>query len=424
MNRLFCFLIAGAALALPAVAVSLDEVPATVDDGIQLFLHNDLGGAMTALTAVTAAEPGNARAQAWLAETLRRQGNLDGARAAADAALAADSCQALAHTVIAELLFPIRPGASPDPENHEKALRRFLKAAECDPGDGNPWLSIWVEALRRGDRDLEQRALQRLHDTGFFTPTALAFTRWLFGSLPRGAVILTNGDMDTYPMAMLQAMEGFRTDVAVVNYSLLNLDWYARLVSDRYGLPLPRKMPEVHHDAEGNLVLKARQFVTYWLENPDRLKRPFTMAVTVPEMRFTPEYPSHLQLAGGFYRYLPEAAPEPVDASLVEQGVFALDPRQFSGPTVSAQDRSPIRRAGNDRLLDNVAAAALQRGMMAYTAKDYDTAKKMALWAESFDAATPAALPEIMAQTIQVLKAGKPPEGEGSGTSGTPPGGN
>jgi hypothetical protein len=57
--------------------------------------------------------------------------------------------------------------------------------------------------------------------------------------------------------------------------------------------------------------------------------------------------------------------------------------------------------------------------MMAYTGGDYDTARRMALWAESFDAATPGSLPEVMAQTLQVLKAGKPPE---TGTGGEPEG--
>lgn len=419
MNRTYSFLLAAATLLLPAAAFA--DTPA-LDAGVRLFLDNDLEGAKGALTAVVEADPQNADAQAWLAETLRRQGNLDGAQAAAEAAIAADSCQALAHTVIAELLFPIRAGVAPDPDKWDKALTQLLKATACDPADGNPWLSIWVEALRRGDRDLELRALTRLHDTGFFSPTALAFTRWMFGDLPRNAVILTNGDMDTYPILMLQVVEGFRKDVGVVNYSLLNLDWYAKLVAERYGLPLPQKVPEVYRDVNGNVVLKSRQYVTFWLENLDRIQRPFTTAVTVPEQGFTPDYPSHLELAGGFYRYLAGPAPVPVDAATVEKGILALDLSQFKGPTVSDQDRSPIRRVSNDHLLDNIAAAALQRGMLAYEAKDYATAKKMALWTKTFDAATPAPLPPILIQTIDALMAGGAP-GDTSRT-GEAPGGN
>jgi len=94
------------------------------------------------------------------------------------------------------------------------------KAATMGIAIGSTALSLVVPAIMAkegwNDHDRSLRSLSR--------DVAINYLQ----SCAPNAILFTNGDNDTFPLWYAQEVEGIRTDVRVVNLSLLSTDWYIR----------------------------------------------------------------------------------------------------------------------------------------------------------------------------------------------------
>ncbi len=190
------------------------------------------------------------------------------------------------------------PGQPDDPSEAARLLDRALK---LDPNLDAPHYSLWVIRLSQGRRQEAEAHLRALLDRGFMPEPLVDVGYNLLVGVEPNAIVLTNGDNDTYPPLALQAARGYRTDVAIVNLSLLNTEWYRRSLKDG---PLAVPVPLLERKEPG---VQSPQAVTGLIESLRKAgwKRPLYLAVTVNLEGYS--FPNKLSLEGLVYRVLPGA---------------------------------------------------------------------------------------------------------------------
>lgn len=123
---------------------------------------------------------------------------------------------------------------------HESALRSstldlLKRASALDPAYDDPWYALTIEYMALDRREDVKHALGRLLELGAVDDATLDYCHNMLICLEPRAVLITNGDMDTYPCWILQQVSGVRPDVVVLNQSLLNTDWYAGRIGQPAG---------------------------------------------------------------------------------------------------------------------------------------------------------------------------------------------
>ena len=111
------------------------------------------------------------------------------------------------------------------------------KSAELDPAYDDPWYALAANYMTEGEFEQFDVALRRLLELGAIQEDVMDYNYNMLASLEKDAILITNGDNDTYPGWILTRILKYRPDVRIVNRSLLNTDWYPIKLIEKDGLP-------------------------------------------------------------------------------------------------------------------------------------------------------------------------------------------
>ncbi len=186
----------------------------------------------------------------------------------------------------------------------------------------------------------------------------------MLSPLEPGAIVMTNGDNDTFPLWYIQEVEKVRKDVRVVNLSLLNTPWYIKQLRDQE----PR-VPFTFTDAQLDAIQPYQDEKTgkvIWVKDQavadmvkaNQWKRPIYLAVTVPEQL---GFEKHLVLEGLVFRVEPNPVGDhSVDARKTMHNLYSVF--KYGGLLDKNRDfdRSVYKDDNAYKLVQNYSAAHVQ----------------------------------------------------------------
>jgi len=214
-------------------------------------------------------------------------------------------------------------------QHNLEGLQLLEKSAALDPGYMDPWYALVVAYMSQGDCEKTDVALRRLLDGGAVQDVVMDFCYNMIAGLDPNAILITNGDNDTFPGWILTRIVKFRPDVNIVNRSLLNTDWYASWVVKegvppfitRAGIDSLNKVVAYEFErlksVSGPFALPplyGDRLVGRIVETGQRTGRPVYFACTVERNTFLKEIESHGRRLGLATRITPSAKSYDVQA--------------------------------------------------------------------------------------------------------------
>lgn len=286
------------------------------------------------------------------AELLRRQEEYVKADSVADIVLSLDSSDGDAWLVKSQSRAPIYGLKNKVLDTTKRDYTYYLhEGIKRDSTNGNLWEVAFDDLLKSGDNEAYKRGLIRLYSHGHYTPKVLEIARLYLRQLPPRAILVTAGDMDTYPFLAVQEAESLREDVIVINYNLMNLKWYPKAVFDLLGESLPcsesylqsLKIEMTPNNPKSRYKTVAQQVFDTLARDTNRT-RPLCVVSSMMQTVFD----GHNFVNKGHYREIVKGIPtERDDLNAIAEASTFFNAGKLKGANISTQETAPILLRSN-----------------------------------------------------------------------------
>ncbi len=95
------------------------------------------------------------------------------------------------------------------------------------------WSSLAMKYWYYNKTDSMQWAYNESKKRGGFSEFLVSQSRAKLDICDKNAILISSGDNATFPLFYVQQIEGYRKDVSLIDISLLNTEWYARVLAGK-----------------------------------------------------------------------------------------------------------------------------------------------------------------------------------------------
>lgn len=179
--------------------------------------------------------------------------------------------------------------------NDQSKVKYLEKAFEINPNDPRTFDDLMIQAELKRERANFNFYANKIFLANEYPAGMYNWGYNLLSELDQGAILLTGGDNDTYSVWINQAVNQYRTDVVVINTSLILIDEYRKKLFAELGIEFNQSFSDIKTQ-EGHEKFKKELFGAIF----NQQKRPVYHAVTVRNLE---QFYGKMFLTGLAYKY-------------------------------------------------------------------------------------------------------------------------